>query len=93
METYDFNHWSGHATKRWVEKANKIAQRHDAECHSHEPDFEPHRGWFITQDQGVPFNAQTATAVMDDLKKEGLWPPEIKKRKYKYQTHQRHPAP
>ena len=72
MSSHFFGLWRGRATKAWVQRADEIARKHEAECVPYEPDHEPARGWFVTENLGAPFDQATARAVMADLESEGL---------------------
>ena len=78
MSSYFFGSWSGHATAKWIRRAEQIAKRHDASCVPYHPDHEAHRGWFETHNRGAPFDQAVAKAVMADLEAENLWPPSIR---------------
>lgn len=68
MDKHIFGQGPGHLPQR----ADDIAQRHDAWLVNYDTPDGIARHWFVCRDRGEPFNGQTAAAVLDDLMRAGL---------------------
>ena len=73
MSEHFFGLWDGAVSDTWVDRAETIAQRHDARVVPYQgPEGKP-RGWMACANRGAPFDAQTARAVLADLSEARLW--------------------